>query len=61
MMTAITGGLILTAFMAAIWYLLRPIPSAGEAKALAAISRTECECEDCMEPGLRGPSRTSLD
>ena len=23
--------------------------------------RHECECEDCMEPGLRGPSRTSLD
>ena len=21
----------------------------------------ECECSDCMEPGLRGPSRTSLD
>ena len=23
--------------------------------------RVECECEDCMEPGLRGPSKTSLD
>ena len=43
------------------WYLLGPIPSTGEAKALAAISRNACECDDCMEPGLRGPSRTSLD
>jgi hypothetical protein len=43
-------------------HLMLPYPSsewhAGE---FQPKPRVECECEDCMEPGLRGPSRTSLD
>jgi hypothetical protein len=41
------------------WSLLAPVP-----QSLCSIApntrRKECECSDCMEPGLRGPDTSSV-
>lgn len=48
-----------TLFGIALWYMLEPMPSEPGVRRCHHVC--ECECADCMEPGLRGPSRTSLD
>jgi hypothetical protein len=50
--------------MIACWYMLGPCPQTDQQKFDAMLNRPlprhECECSDCMEPGLRGPDTTSL-
>jgi len=56
-------GLLVAVVVFMLWALSVTPPTQREnssGKDVATRTR-ECECEDCMEPGLRGPSLTSLD
>jgi hypothetical protein len=57
--TLLIGGLLFVALMVGLALLLFPVTP--EPTTWRPSARNECDCNLCMEPGLRGPGRTSLD